>query len=213
MTHHKRTHHLPEEEASTEEARDDSGSSAANDEPMTSGAQPVDEQDGDSIPSFQTADPTGDPDFQFSPLDDDQRDFEAIPLSPLDDEPIRTSGSRRRRRPNRLLTRPDVTELGERLESMARRSVPTFDFFFFSLLAGAILGFGFILDQPAILLFGVLTAPILAPWVGAALAAATGEIRFLGQTLGGFFTALFMVLITGILAGLASRIWMPITTE
>jgi uncharacterized membrane protein len=106
-----------------------------------------------------------------------------------------------------------VSELGERLESMARRAAPTFDFFFFSLLSGAILGLGYMLDAPAVLLFGILVAPILAPWVGVALAAATGETRFLGQTLGGFLTALFMVFITGVLAGLAIRFWMPVTTD
>ena len=145
------------------------------------------------------------PEFYFPPLKSDETGFTPLPARP--------STARRRRRPNPWITRPEASELGERLESMAGRAAPTFDFFLFSLLAGVILGIGYLFDAPAVLLFGVLVASILTPWVGVALAVAIGEIRFLGQTLGGFLTALFMVIITGVLAGLASRIFpsMPTT--
>jgi hypothetical protein len=151
----------------------------------------------------EAEDVAGEPEIYYPPLKSDgMRGFTPLPAQP--------SGARRRRRSTPLLTRPDVSELGGRLESMAGRAVPTFDFFLFSLLAGVILGIGYLLDAPAILLFGILVAPILAPWMGAALAAAMGELRFLGQTLGGFVTALLMIFVTGLVAGWVSRIFMPI---
>ncbi len=174
---------------------------------------------GEELPEGQTLSfPVGaaldESGFDFPHLESDKTEFEMpLPSRLAEDEPIYLPGNRRRRRQNRLITRPDVSELGERLESMARRAAPTFDFFFFSILAGAIIGLGYMLDAPAVLLFGILVVPILTPWVGVALAAATGEIHFLGQTLGGFLTALAMVFLTGVLAGLAIRLWMPITTD
>jgi len=145
--------------------------------------------------------------FYFPPLKNDEAGFRPLPATS-------SSAARRRRRPNPWITRPEASELGERLENMAGRAAPTFDFFLFSLLAGVILGLGFLFDAPAVLFFGVLVASLLTPWMGVALAVAIGEIRFLGQTLGGFLTALFMVIVTGALAGLASRIFpSEVTTQ
>jgi hypothetical protein len=160
------------------------------------------------IPSFPMDDSLGKPEFDFS-SSQNSPEQELLPA----DEPARpaTPAPRRRRRQGRLITRPDASEIGQFLESMAHRAVPTFDFFVFSMLAGGILGLGYLLDAPALLLLGILVAPILAPWIGSALAAAIGEGRFFGQTGGGFFTAALMIFFTGILAGLASRIWMPHT--
>jgi hypothetical protein len=58
---------------------------------------------------------------------------------------------------------------------------------------------------------GILVAPLMSPWVGAAMSIATGELRFFGQTIGGFFTAVIMVFVVGLLGGLASRIFQPLT--
>jgi hypothetical protein len=96
---------------------------------------------------------------------------------------------------------------------MAQRAVPTFDFFIFTIVAGSLLGIGYLLNAPAILLLALVLAPFPAPWVGISLAAASGESRFFGQTLGGFFTAIIVVFITGALAGLTSRIFMPILLD
>ncbi len=79
------------------------------------------------------------------------------------------------------------------------------------MLAGGILGIGYLLDAPAMLLLGILVAPILGPWMGTALSAAIGEWRFFGQNSGGFLTAVLMIFGTGVLAGFASRISMPHT--
>ena len=43
--------------------------------------------------------------------------------------------------------------------------------------------------------------------------AATGEGRFFGQTFGGFLTALIMVFVVGLLAGLGSRLLQPLTSS
>ena len=123
------------------------------------------------------------------------------------------AAARRRRRPARLVGRPDPSELGQRLSFIFERSGPTFDFFVFSFLCGCILGIGYILDAPAILIIGILVAPLLAPWVGAALSVASGEIKLFGQTFGGMLTALLMVFAVGLLAGLASRIFQPLTSS
>lgn len=162
------------------------------------------------------------PEFDFPRMEEDvaafHRELNGLQFTPaartLEEEPVRTASTpRRRRRSQRIIERPDASELAERLESIAYRAAPTFDFFVFSFLCGCILGLGFILDAPAILLIGILVAPIISPWVGAALAASTGEGRFFGQTLGGFLTALFMVFFVGLLAGLGSRIFQPLTSS
>jgi hypothetical protein len=138
-------------------------------------------------------------------------DFKPAGLHALADEPARPAGQRRRRRSNRIVQRPDASELGDRLESIAHRASPTFDFFIFTFLCGSISAVGYILDAPAILLLGILVAPLMAPWVGAAMSIATGELRFFGQTIGGFFTAVITVFVVGLLGGLASRIFQPLT--
>jgi hypothetical protein len=207
MTNPKRLHHLPEEERPSAEP----SAEQSLDKPAIPAGEPSEAQ----IPSFLMDDTLDELEFDLPMGQNDEIEFDAPPSRLPKDEPIRLPGpgNRRRRRQNPLLTRPDARELGERLESMARRAAPSFDFFLFSLLAGAILGLGYMRDSQAVLLFGVLVVPVLTPWVGVALAASIGEIRFLGQTLGGFVTALFIVFLTGILAGLAVRIWMPITTN
>ena len=217
MTPQKKPHPLPDEGQPAKASQGQSLPAIPAEQSLQGGPstfQPDDGMPDGQIPSFPVDSGAGEPEFEFSPSSNGAVEFDVpTPTRLGEDEPIRLPGTRRRRRQNRLMTRPDITELGERLESMARRAAPTFDFFFFSILAGAILGLGYMLDSPAVLLFGILVAPVLVPWVGVALGAATGEIRFLGQTLGGFLTALSMVFLTGILAGLAIRIWMPVTTS
>jgi hypothetical protein len=150
--------------------------------------------------------------FYFPPLKGDGGEgFTPLPERSTPREPIQLPGPgapRRRKRPSRpVITRPDVSELGQRFENMAYRAAPTFDFFLFSLVAGLILGVGYLFDAPAVLLVGLVIIPVLTPWVGAVLATVTGESAFFRQTLGGFTTALVMVFITGLLAGFISRIF------
>ena len=86
---------------------------------------------------------------------------------------------------------------------LARRAFPSFEFFLFAFLCGAILGAAYLLNAPALLLVGVLLAPLLTPWVGMMLAAVTGSWRFFFLTLGVLLVAGALVFLTGALAGLA----------
>src|SRR5512146_1018229 len=95
----------------------------------------------------------------------------------------------RRRQAHRRLTLPSATERSALLESLGRRATPSFEFFVFALLCGAVLGAGYLLDlkanSQAILLLGLLLAPLLTPWVGMVLAITTGSWRFFFLTLAG----------------------------
>lgn len=214
MTHPKKTQHLPDPDEQQPVSETSAEQAGETDQAMPAfEPDPAGEPSEGENHSLTADDAPAEAESDFSALQGAEAELDPMSARLSEGEPIHLPGSRRRRRQNRLITRPDVSELSGRLESMARRAAPTFDFFFFSLLAGAVLGLGYMLDAPAILLFGILIAPLLAPWVGVALAAATGEIGFLGQTLGGFLTALSLVFLTGVLAGLAIRLWMPITTD
>ena len=76
----------------------------------------------------------------------------------------------RRRRAHRTLVPPGADERAAVLDSLARRAFPSFEFFLFALLGGVVLGAAYLLDSPALLLLGILLAPLLTPWVGMALA-------------------------------------------
>jgi len=128
--------------------------------------------------------------------------------NPFPEEPIHLPPARRKRR--RYLVSPGDDERAALLENLARRAFPTFEFFLFSLLCGAVLGAGYILDSQGLLLLGVLIAPLMTPWVGLTLATVTGSGRFLLQTLGGLLIGSILVFSSGLLAGLAARIWLPL---
>ncbi len=129
--------------------------------------------------------------------------------NPSPQEPIYLPPARRRRARRSLVT-PSADERAALLENLSRRAFPSFEFFLFSLLCGAVLGAGYILDSPSLLLLGILIAPLMTPWVGLALATVTGSARFCLQTLGGLLTGGLLVFGSSLLAGLAARIWMPL---
>lgn len=173
----------------------------------------ADETQGPSFPA-----PDSVPEFDFSGMENDvdafRRQLQEFEFTPAamrlpEERPARAEPPRRRRRSNRIIQRPEASELGDRLESIAHRSAPTIDFFIFAFLSGCILAVGYILNAPAILLLGIIVAPLMAPWVGAMLAASTGETRFLGQTLGALLTVVVMVFLIGALGGFASRLFQP----
>ena len=158
------------------------------------------------------------PEFDFVRMQDDvdafRRQLQEIEFSPAamrlpEERPAPAEAPRRRRRANRFIQRPEAGELGARLASIAYRSAPTIDFFIFAFLSGCILAVGYLLNAPAILLLGIIVAPLMAPWVGAMLAASTGETRFFGQTLGALFTVMGMVFLIGALGGFVSRLFQP----
>ncbi len=113
----------------------------------------------------------------------------------------------RRRRANRLLVPPGADERAVLLDNLAQRAFPSFEFFLYAFLCGTLLGAAYLLNAPALLLVGILLAPLLTPWVGFTLAAVTGSWRFFFLTFFGLLVAGALVFGTGALAGMAGRLW------
>ena len=113
----------------------------------------------------------------------------------------------RRRRAHRTLVPPSADKRAALLDDLARRVIPSFEFFLFAFLCGVVLGVAYLLNAPALLLLGILLAPLLTPWVGLTLATVSGSWRFFFLTLGGLLVAGALVFLTGALAGLAGRLW------
>ena len=109
-----------------------------------------------------------------------------------------------------MLVMPGADERATILDDLARRAFPSFEFFVFALLCGAVLGAAYLMDSPAMLLLGILLAPLLTPWVGMLLAIQTGSWRFFFLTLGGLLVASLLVFLTGALAGWAGHLWLPL---
>ena len=136
--------------------------------------------------------------------------FVEQPILPDGFTPIPDSSTEpraRRRRAHRGFVPLRSSERAALLEDLARRAFPSIEFFLFALLCGTILGAAYILDAPALLLLGILLAPMLTPWVGLTLAAMTGSWRFFFQTLLSLTIAGAILVLTGGLAGLVGRLW------
>ena len=127
--------------------------------------------------------------------------------TPPDERP--TSAARRRRARRQVIAPLTPDERSSYIDDVASRAAPSFDFFIFSLLSGAVIGLGFLLDSPYILLLGVLAAPIMAPLVGVSLGTVLGSTRYFGRSIGGLLVGSFLVLLVGTMAGFAARIWLP----
>jgi hypothetical protein len=118
----------------------------------------------------------------------------------------------RRRRANRREMFPtDAEGQAALISALSRRAYPSFELFVFSLVCGAIIGLGFLLDSQAVLLLGILITPLMTPWVGFLLAILTGSSRFLFETLMALFLSAIIVFIGGLLTGFAARLFLPIT--
>jgi len=116
----------------------------------------------------------------------------------------------RRRRARRLLTPLDPGDRASSLDRVAHRSSPSVDFFVFSLLAGAVLAFGLLLDEPALLVLGALLSPLMGPVVGLSLGTIIGSLRFFFRSLVGLAIGGVFVFGVGCLAGIAARPWLPL---
>ena len=121
-----------------------------------------------------------------------------IPDDPEDLTPAR------RRRADRGLIPEDLIEIADDIEDLAHKTIPSFDFFLFSLLSAAIITASILADSPALLVLGALTAPVMAPFIGISLGTATGSIKFFSQRLAGSLVASGFVFLVGILGGYAS---------
>jgi hypothetical protein len=116
------------------------------------------------------------------------------------------SSPARRRRARRSLIPPGADERAALLEDLAQRAFPSVEFYLFAFLSGILLGAGFLLDSDALLLLGLLLAPLLTPWVGMVLAVVTGGWRFFLQTFVSLAIAMLLTFITSALVGWFNRI-------
>ncbi|MEW6239657.1 MAG: DUF389 domain-containing protein [Chloroflexota bacterium] len=123
------------------------------------------------------------------------------------------SARARRRRARRRLFPSDAEGQASFLAALARRAYPSAELFIFAVLCGAVIGAGYLFNSQAILLFGVLLAPLLSPWVGLTIAVVTGSLRFFLQTLLALLISAALVFGIGLLAGFASRPFQPLTLD
>jgi hypothetical protein len=154
------------------------------------------------------------PEDRFTPEDDSLPEDNFLSGEPVlpegftpMEEPLKLPPARRRRGRRRYFAAPSGDERSALLETLARRAFPSFEFFLFALLCGAILGAGLILDSQALLLLGILLAPLMTPWVGMVLGAVAGSWRLFFQTLAALLAAFVLIFLTGALAGIAARMW------
>jgi hypothetical protein len=130
------------------------------------------------------------------------------PEGPLTQPPVR-----RRRVTRRSSIPTDAEGQAELISSLARRAYPSIELFVFSLVCGAILGLGYLLDSQAVLLLGILVAPLMTPWVGFLLSVLSGSVRFMFETLMALFISILFVFIGGLLTGFAALPFMPRTFD
>jgi hypothetical protein len=134
------------------------------------------------------------------------------PIQPVEPHPeSRISARARRRRARRTFFPKDAKGRAAVVATLAKRAYPSYELFIYSLLCGAVLGVGYILDSYGVLVLGILFAPLMAPWVGFALSIISGMPRLFLQTLAGLLISALLVFGTGALAGLASRLILPYT--
>ena len=129
---------------------------------------------------------------------------------PLPPEPAIPPHTRRRRR-GQLVVPQDAEGRATLLHSLARRAYPSYELFVFAILCGAILGLGYFFDSQAVLIFGILLAPLLTPWIGLLLSALTGSPRFFFETFAALLISSALIFLSGLLAGFAVRVFLPRT--
>ena len=116
----------------------------------------------------------------------------------------------RRRRARRLLAPMESDDQIDFLDKVAHRASPSFDYFLFSLLAGAVIAVGFLLDSQPLLILGAILSPLMAPVIGIALGTVVGSVRFFFRSTIGLIIGSLLVFGVGVLAGFAARIWFPL---
>src|SRR6266536_4785171 len=113
--------------------------------------------------------------------------------------------ARRRRAQRRAYFPTDEAGRAELFTHLTRRAFPSYELFVFSLVAGAILGLGYLFNAQALLIFGILVAPLLTPWIGTALSIVAGALRLFAQTITALLVSSLIIFLGGLLAGFASR--------
>jgi hypothetical protein len=113
--------------------------------------------------------------------------------------------ARRRRAKRRAYFPTDEEGRAALFTHLAHRAFPSYELFVFSLISGLFIGLGYFLNAQALLIFGVLVAPLMTPWIGISLATIAGAGRFFLQTVTAFLVSSLMLFLSGLLAGVASR--------
>jgi hypothetical protein len=111
----------------------------------------------------------------------------------------------RRRREKRLIIPLDTDERARFLDELAQRTIPSFDFFLFTALAGAVLAVAIMVNSPALYLLIALIAPFMAPVMGLSLATIIGSGRLFIQTLMGTLLGSLLIFAIGAMTGMAPR--------
>jgi len=137
-------------------------------------------------------------------------DFNEPPSPPEPEQEFVSARARRRRALRRAYFPADEAGRAALFDHLARRAFPSYELFVFALVAGVILGAGYFVNSQALLIFGVLVAPVLTPWVGLSLAAIAGSTRFFMQTFAALLLSSFLIFLSGLLAGFASRVFGPL---
>jgi hypothetical protein len=114
--------------------------------------------------------------------------------------------ARRRRAQRRAYFPADEAGRNALFEHLARRAFPSYELFVFSLVAGVFLGVGYFFNAQALLIFGILVAPLLTPWIGMSLSIVAGSGRLFAQTITALFLSSLLIFGSGLLAGFASRV-------
>jgi uncharacterized membrane protein len=127
---------------------------------------------------------------------------------PVPDDPEQLSPARRRRA-RRLVVPMDAGERSIFLDDLAHRLSPNFDFYLFSFAAGLVMGIGFLLDAPSLLVLGTLVAPLMAPALGLSFGTVIGSVRFFGRSLFGMLLGGALAFWGGAMAGAITTVWQP----
>lgn len=125
--------------------------------------------------------------------------------TPEPEQEFNSARARRRRAQRRAYFPSDEAGRAALYEHLARRTYPSYEIFVFALVAGVILGVGYLFNAQALLFFGVLVAPLLTPWIGISLSIIAGSGRLFIQTITALFVSSLLIFGSGLLAGLASR--------
>jgi len=115
----------------------------------------------------------------------------------------------RRRRARRLLVPIGADERAVLLDELAHRTSPSFDFYLFSFFSGIVLSLGLLLNSPSMLMLGVLVAPMMGPVIGLAFGTVIGSSRLFFRSFIGLLIGGALVMLTGAMVGLITRVWMP----
>lgn len=126
--------------------------------------------------------------------------------SPDPSQDFVSARAKRRRAQRRAYFPADDAGRNALFEHLARRAFPSYELFVFSLVAGVFLGIGYFFNAQALLIFGILVAPLLTPWIGMSLAIIAGSGRLFAQTITALLLSSLLIFGSGLLAGFASRV-------